>query len=391
MSSAKYKISRHPYMVIFEEKSAFKDTYGGQVGFAFVECLLTRPVDRDSDTVVVFSHPIGGGAFLPIMGGLAKAGHHILFVNTRYRGNDSALIMEKCVVDLGAGIRDACERFGYKNVILGGWSGGGSLSLFYQEQAEHATITETPAGDAIDLTKEELRPADAMMIIAAHVSRAVTLTEWMDASIIDETDPNKHNVELDLYDPANPNQPPYCEEFLQRYRAEQIARNRRISSWVTSELETLRSRGCENEERGFVVHGTMADPRFLDPTIDPNQREPGRCYLGDPRIVNNGPVGLARFCTLRSWLSQWSYEQTNAHGQKNAARTNRPTLVIGNMADDACTPSHTKRLYEAIPHEDKTMLEVDGATHYYAGQPDKLAVAVGHCTKWLAARGFYAA
>jgi pimeloyl-ACP methyl ester carboxylesterase len=391
MTQSKHKILRHPYMVIFEEKSAIKDTYGGEIGFAFVECMLTRPRDVESDTVVVFSHPIGGGSFLPITGGLAKAGHHVLYVNTRYRGNDSALTMEKCVVDLGAGIRDACERFGYKKVVLGGWSGGGSLSLFYQEQAERPTVAETPAGDPIDLAKENLRPADALMIIAAHVSRAVTLTEWMDASILDESDPSKKNPELDLYDPNNPNQPQYTQAFLDRYRAEQIARNGRISDWVTDQLAALRAAGRENEERGFVVHGTMADPRFLDPTIDPNQRQPGRCYLGDPQLVNNGPVGLARFCTLRSWLSQWSYERTNAHGQKNAARTNRPALVIGNLADDACTPSHTQRLFEAIPHKDKQMFEVYGATHYYAGQPDKLAICVDHCTQWLEQRGFYEA
>ena len=59
----------------------------------------------------------------------------MLFVNTRYRGNDSALIMEKCLLDLGAGIKDAKERFGYTKVVLGGWSGGGSLALYYQEQA----------------------------------------------------------------------------------------------------------------------------------------------------------------------------------------------------------------------------------------------------------------
>src|SRR4029453_3354001 len=77
---------------------------------------------------------------------LARAGHHVLFVNTRYRGNDTALIMEKCLLDLGAGIKDAKQRFGYRKVVLGGWSGGGSLALFYQEQAERTTIEATPAG-----------------------------------------------------------------------------------------------------------------------------------------------------------------------------------------------------------------------------------------------------
>lgn len=50
----------------------------------------------------------------------------------------------------------------------------------------------------------------------------------------------------------------------------------------------------------------MADPAILDVTIDPNEREAGVSYLGGPRVVNHGPVGLARFCSLRSWLSQWS-------------------------------------------------------------------------------------
>jgi hypothetical protein len=35
--------------------------------------------------------------------------------------------------------------------------------------------------------------------------------------------------------------------------------------------------------------------------------------------------------------------------------------VIGNLADDACTPSHTRRLFEAIRHPDKEMYEI-GAT-----------------------------
>jgi pimeloyl-ACP methyl ester carboxylesterase len=374
-------------MVVFEEKSAFKDTYGGEVGFAFVECMLTRPRERDSKTLIVFSHPIGGGAFLPIMGGLAKAGHHVLFVATRYRGNDSALIMEKCVVDLGAGIKDAIRRFGYDKIVLGGWSGGGSLALFYQEQAESPTITHTPAGEPIDMAAARLVAADAMLIIAAHVSRAVTMTEWLDASVRNELDPSADKAhDLDLYDPANPNQPPYSADFIERYRYEQIARNRRITDWVHERLDRLTTAGRDGEEFGFVVHGTMADPRFLDPSVDPNEREPGRCYLGDPRLVNNGPVGLARFCTLRSWLSQWSYDETNAHGERNAANTSIPALVIGNMADDACTPSHTQRLYAAVASADKQLVEIAGATHYYAGQPDKLAQSVGHCTQWLAAR-----
>jgi pimeloyl-ACP methyl ester carboxylesterase len=381
------KILRHPYMIGFQEQAGFKDTYGGEPGWVFIEGMQIRPADCESKTAIVFSHPIGGGAFLPMMTGLAAAGHHVVYIHTRYRGNDTALIMEKCVADLGAGIRDLKKRFGYEKVVLGGWSGGGSQALFYQEQAERATVKQTPAGDPPDLTQEDLPPGDALFLVAAHVSRSATLTEWMDASIVDESDPGRRDPELDLYDPKNPNQPPYDDAFLERYRAAQIERNRRITRWVHDKLDALRAEGRGDEEFGFTVHGTMADPRWLDPAVDPNERPPGTCYLGEPRLVNNGPVGLARFSTLRSWLSQWSLDESNAHGERNGRNTHIPTLVVGNGADSACTPSHTRRLYEAIPHDEKEQHEIEGATHYYMGQPEKLTACIEIYSGWLEAHG----
>ncbi|TVT22497.1 alpha/beta hydrolase [Amycolatopsis rhizosphaerae] len=381
---------RIPYLVVFEDDSAYRDTYGGVGETVALESFLLRPRDVESGTVLVFMHPIGGGAYLPMMTGLARAGHHVIYCGSRYRGVDSALIMEKVVQDLGACVADARDRLGYRKVVLGGWSGGGALSLFYQQQAQHPTITATPAGDPPDLSRCGLIPADAVMLLAAHVSRHGTMTEWLDAAVLDESDPDVRDPELDLYDPKNPNQPPYTEEFLARYRAAQIARNRRITATVKRRLADLRASGREQEERGFVVHGTMADPRWLDPAVDPNDRVPGRCYLGDPQVVNNGPVGLARFTTLRSWLSQWSYDDARGDGVRCAADLEVPALVIGNSADDACTPSHTERLFEAVGHPDKTMHVVHGATHYYAGpgQRPKLAEATGVITTWLAERGF---
>jgi pimeloyl-ACP methyl ester carboxylesterase len=257
----------------------------------------------------------------------------------------------------------------------------------FQEQAERATVTQTPAGDPPDLTREELPAADALLLVAAHVSRSATLTEWMDASIVDEREPERRDPELDLYDPANPNPPPYSADFLERYRVGQLDRNRRITSWVLQKLEELRSTGRGDEEFGFTVHGTMADPRWLDPAVDPNGRPPGTCYLGDPRLVNDGPVGLARFSTLRSWLSQWSLDESNAHGERNGRNTHVPTLVLGNGADSACTPSHTTRLYEAIPHADKEIHQIEGATRYYMGQREELARCIELYSRWLRAHG----
>jgi pimeloyl-ACP methyl ester carboxylesterase len=379
---------RIPYMIVFQEKAGFKDTYAGHIDFVGLEAHLLRPKDAPSKTVVVFMHPIGGGAYLPMVSALAKKGFHVIYCNSRYRGTDSALIMEKVVLDLGACIRDAKTRWGYEQVVLAGWSGGGSLSLFYQAQAEKPTVTCTPAGDPPDLTAANLPPAQGVMLLAAHISRAGTLTEWLDPAILDENDPTVRDPELDIYAAEPVFKPPYPADFVARYRAAQIERNRRITAWVKDKLASLRAQGQMVNEFAFVVHGTMADPRFLDATLDPNDRPAGWCYLGDPKVVNNGPVGLARFNTLRSWLSQWSYDDSNADGLTCAASISVPVLVIGNSADDACTPSHTHRLYEAVSHDDKELYEVKGANHYYFGQPDKLEDAVSRCADWMRRKGF---
>ena len=77
-----------------------------------------------------------------------------------------------------------------------------------------------------------------------------------------------------------------------------------------------------------IVYGTMADPRNFDMTLEPNgRRGPNWCFLGLPKMVNNGPVGVARFCTLRSWLSQWSYDDSNADACTHLARISVPVMV----------------------------------------------------------------
>ena len=148
---AEGSFQRIPYLIVFDEVSAFKDTYGGAIGKVAVEAMHLRP-DVPSDSVVIFSHPIGGGSWLPLVSNLARMGVHTIYCNTRYRGNETALIMERAVMDFGACIRHAREKLGYKKVYLGGWSGGGAQSLFYQAEAQDPRVTHTPAGDPYDLT-----------------------------------------------------------------------------------------------------------------------------------------------------------------------------------------------------------------------------------------------
>ncbi len=377
------KYQRIPLIFTFQDNSSYKDTYAGEIGTVALTAHLLKPKDSSSKTVVVFMHPTGGGSYLPMLNSLAKQNIDTVWCDSRYRGTDSALIMEKVLIDLGNCIRSLKVDHGYEKIVLGGWSGGGSLSLFYQSEAENPSITETPAGDPVNLIDEKFIPADAIMLIAAHESRHRTFTEWIDGSVVDELEPELRNTELDIYSQENSNQPPYSSDFIETYRKAQIERNRRITAWVQENLSNFKKRNEENRELGFVVHRTMADPKWLDPTIDPNGRKSNWCFLGDPKVVNNSPIGLARYCSLRSWMSQWSYDHAKGDGINCAQGISVPTLVIGNTADDGITPSHTNNLFNAIGNEKKKLVWIQDANHYYFGQPEKAIESAETCHEWL--------
>lgn len=373
----------------YEEKAAFTETYGfsGNQGAVNLEAIRMRPADgRPSDTLMLFMHPASTLQLLPVPRAMAATGAHVLCAGSRYQRNDTALIMEKVLLDLGAYIRHAKIVWGYRQVVLVGWSGGGALAVSYQSHAENPRITHTPAGDPVNLKGAELIPADALIYQAAHLSRAHLLAETMDPSVKDELNPDDRDVEFDIYDPRNPNQPPYDPAYIQRFRAAQLARMRRITARAKDTLAQLKARNTGEVERPFIVHRTLADPRFLDPALDPNDRRPRWCYMGNPETVNSGPVGLARFTTLRSWLSQWSLDDSCGNGLECAKTQRAPLLVIENTADDAVPTTHPRMLFEAAGSADKTFSEIKGATHYYAGQPELLAEATQLIRGWLVKR-----
>lgn len=390
---AQETFNRVPVILTFQERSRVIETYGfaGSQGMTVLEGQLLIPPGRPSTTLFLFMHPSTTLQVLPMPAALATVGLHVLCGASRYPKNDSALIMEKVALDMGAWVRWAKESGGYEKVVLVGWSGGGSLSLFYQAQAEQPSITHTPAGDAVDLAGANLMPADGIIFIAAHLSRAETLTEWMDPSVRDEASPDRRDLEFDIYDPACPNKPPFSADFVRAFRDGQRARNRRVTDWAHEWLDTLKKRNTAEIERAFVVHRTMCDVRWIDLSIDPNGRAPDRCYLGDPRTANVGPVGLARYSSLRSWLSQWSYDASQAKGPPNAARVRRtPVLQIENMADDAVPATHNPAIAAALATPEREYIRIEGATHYYLGQPEQLRKCIDGVLDWTRRRGLLA-
>ncbi|MCZ4314839.1 alpha/beta hydrolase [Comamonadaceae bacterium G21597-S1] len=370
------------------ESAAFKEIYGfaGSQGVVNLEGVLNMPRGRDSDTLVVMMHPTTSLQVLPVPRALAAAGLHVLCAGNRYFRNDTPLIMEKVAVDLGVYIRHAREVWGYRKVVLLGWSGGGPLALFYQSQAEKPTVRTTPAGDPADLVAAGLPPVDGIIFQAANISRARLLSQSIDPSVLDEHDPTRRTVELDIYDSRNPNKPPFSSDYVDFYRKAQLARLRRRTDMVQEVLEGLRKQGGKEQERGLLTHRTMADLRYVDPAIDPNDRPPGVCVSGDPESANSGPVGWARYSTLRSWLSQWSVDDSHVNGAEAAASITVPLMVMENSADEACPASDLPQIFAAAGSIDKTHHVIKGAKHYYQGQPELLAQATNLTLEWMRSR-----
>ena len=229
---------------------------------------------------------------------MAIRGIGFLGWNTRFRGFENQFLLDHALVDIGVGLRWLREVQHVETIVLLGNSGGGSLMAAYQSQSVDPNVT--PLGDrrpAAGLNR--LPAADGYVATAADLGRPEVLTAWMDPAVIDENDPVATDPDLDLF--VGRNRPPYSPEFLVRYRSAQTARNHAITDWAEKELKRVRAAGFA--DRPFTVMRTWADPRMVDPTIEPTKRRPNLCYAGVPANANRSAYGIAAACTLRTWLS----------------------------------------------------------------------------------------
>ncbi|MDW8397831.1 MAG: hypothetical protein RMK90_04605 [Acetobacteraceae bacterium] len=331
--------------------------------------LLAPPGARSA---AVLAHPTSNFLNHYLLAPLAARGIAALALNTRYAGNDTTLLMEQAIADLGAGVRHLREA-GFGRVLLLGNSGGGALVSLYQAQAERRFLHDLPCGRPFPLAPEETPPADAIALFAAHPGRARTLLAWLDPSVIDEADPQATDPAWDMFNPANG--PPYDPAWLAAYRERQRARRDRIEERVRARLRMLGADPSGPQDEALLVHRTHADPRFLDLSLDPNERAAGSIW-GDPRAVNRAANAMGRFSTLRSWLSQWS-AASRADGPARLAETSVPVLVVDHRADSSVFPSDNAAWLEAAasrPAGGPARLEaLPGGDHYLSGRPDLVA------------------
>jgi pimeloyl-ACP methyl ester carboxylesterase len=236
-------------------------------------------------------------------------------------------------------------------------------------------------------------PADAMIHVAAHPGQGRILGECIDPAVCDEDDPLASDVELDMYDERNGFAPPpsvsaYDDTFVARYRAAQQARVARLDQRARALIAVQRAAHARlesgetldaNERRTLerqrhhepvmVIHRTMANLHYTDGRLDPSPRGYGSLLSERPDLMNHQLLGFARVCTPRAWLSTWSQLSSNADMLKTLPAIAAPTLMVHAECDAEIYPTtHAAPMASAIGAEDRTVVTVAGARHYFEAE-----------------------
>ena len=187
---------------------------------------------------------------------------------------------------------DEMRRRGAEAVVLLGNSGGGSLMALAQREAACG---------------------DGFIAIAAHPGEGVFMMQVIDPSVADESDPFSVVPELDMYDPGNGWRPwpepcrydragsrPIAMRSARASRASTRSRARRsprAASGRAAKAIDKRSEphgvaqlaAARRRTTYLVIHRTLADPAYLDLTIDPDDRPMGSLFaFPDPFDANYG-------------------------------------------------------------------------------------------------------
>ncbi len=351
--------------------------------------LWTPPLGRPWKTAVILSHPRGDFSVHYACPLLAAAGYAVFGFGTRYMNNDTDCLHEACITDVQTAHDEMIRRGG------GGRCGVRSATA----GADHSWRWRMPNSASVD----------GWVGMAAHPGEGVFMLQVIDPSVADEGDPFSTVPELDMYHPDNgwrpwPEPCSYDPDWLARYRAAQVERVARIDAIAKASIQDaldvvpgLKAVDKANDPerwrelrrravftRYLTIYRTLADPAYLDLSIDPDDRPMGSLFaFPDPFDANYGRGGLARTMTARGWLSTWSGLSSNAKLADTMPQVTVPTLLVHPTADTEIRVWQAKEIVDAAGAADVTYIEMKGAPHYLEGHRPQ---AVAHVAEWIGAR-----
>ena len=349
--------------------------------------LWTPPGGKPWKTAVILSHPRGDFSVHYACPLLAAAGYAVLGFGTRYQNNDTDCLHESCIVDVKT-VYDEMIRRGAESVVLLGNSGGGSLMA---------------------MANAELGIGDGWIGMAAHPGEGVFMNQVIDPSVADEHDPFSTVPELDMYNPDNgwrpwPEPCVYDPAWLTRYRDAQVgtwpastrsprrrspSRSTPASGCAPSTASADPAAGASSAARAvftkyLTIYRTLADPAYLDLSIDPDERPMGSLFaFPDPFDANYGRGGLARTMTARGWLSTWSGLSSHAKLADTMPQVTVPTILVHPTADTEIRVWQAKEIVDNAGAADITYVELKGAPHYLEGHRREALAVVAD---WLGKR-----
>lgn len=348
---------------------------------AKVTGVLRRPAG--ARTVVTIMHPRQDVTHHAMVRYLLDDGIAVWTQGSRSPNNDLNLLHEQAILDLAAGqvfLRDS----GFEDVVILGHSGGGTLAAFYCQQAGLLPVerlSTSPSGRPVPLADATMPLPDAVIFLAPHPGQGALLQRVIDPSVLDEGDPMSVDPALDPFDLSNGFAEPgtsssYSPDFIETYRAAQVARIRRIDAVAQRLVEEGQAANRAFKQDGsavdrrraltprlVVVHRTDADLRNVDLSLDANQRPYGSLFGRRPDLTNYGLVGFGRISTAEAWMSTWSATTTNADFLRCAPGVTVPALLLEFTGDQASFPADIAAMGRALGSDDVTVEAVDG-THF---------------------------
>jgi hypothetical protein len=340
--------------------------------------MLYRPAGS-ARGVVTITHPrvdVTGHYLVPP---LLRAGWAVWAQRTRFVNNDLTCVHEQLLVDVAVA-HQWLRSEGLEDQWLLGNSGGASLYCFYMQQSSlppEERLARAPSGMPVDLTLDMPAPR-GLILLAPHPGQGDLLLQCIDPAVAVESDPLSVVPELDLFDESNgfrepPTSSSYAADFLESYRAAQVARVKRIDERareLVKRRETARKRAKEEDDvrarrealapSYLITYRTDADPRTVDLSLDPSARDYGSIIGRRPDLTNFGHAGFARMTTPDAWLSTWSGTSTNAALRLTAPSVQVPSLVVGFDADNSVFPEDLAATEEALGVTDKKLVTVSG-------------------------------